>query len=88
MFPVAYWLRKELYDFSKEFLTHSFFVREGFFNKSEVLNLIEDHRKNRIDNHVRLWMLINLEIWHQLYFEGTPLGDLQDKIQYDYKIAV
>ncbi|MGE5810761.1 MAG: asparagine synthase (glutamine-hydrolyzing) [Ignavibacteria bacterium] len=88
MFPIAYWLRSELYDFSKDFLIHSFFVREGFFNKNEVLNLIEDHRKNKIDNHVRLWMLINLEIWYQLYFEGRSLADIQDKIQYDYKIAV
>src|SRR4030065_1479202 len=88
MFPIAYWLRNELYDFTKDLLTNSIFVREGFFDKGQVLNLIEEHRNNRIDNHVRLWMLINLEIWYQLYIEGQSLEGLQNKIQYEYKIAV
>jgi hypothetical protein len=47
----------------------SFFVKKGLFKKKSISRFIEDHRKGRADNHVRLWMLLNLEIWHQIYFE-------------------
>ncbi|MBE9573024.1 MAG: asparagine synthase (glutamine-hydrolyzing), partial [Proteobacteria bacterium] len=67
MFPVAYWFRNELYAFIKSFLMESKLLKEGFFRKERVLELIEDHRNNRIDNHVRIWMLLNLEIWYRIY---------------------
>ncbi len=67
MFPVAYWFRNELYPFLKAFLLDSYFVREGLFRKAAVLDLLEQHRASRADNHVRLWMLLNLAIWHELY---------------------
>ena len=88
MFPVAYWFRVELYDFVKDFLLNSHFVLEGYFNKEYILSLIEDHRNNRIDNHVRLWMLINLEVWHQLYIEQNSYEVLQNKILDKYKTIV
>jgi asparagine synthase (glutamine-hydrolysing) len=76
MFPVAYWFRNELYGFIKNFLLNSFFVREGVFDKQQVLNLIEEHRHNRRDHHVRLWMLLNLEVWHQLYIENRDVASV------------
>jgi asparagine synthase (glutamine-hydrolysing) len=64
MFPVAFWFRDELYSFLKSFLLNSYFVKEGLFKQDTVLRLIEDHRNSRVDNHVRLWMLLNLELWY------------------------
>jgi asparagine synthase (glutamine-hydrolysing) len=69
MFPVAYWFRNELYAFLKNILMDSYFVKSGLFNGNEVSRLLEDHRSNRIDNHVRLWMLLNLEVWYRIYIE-------------------
>ena len=70
MFPVAYWFRNELYPFVRQTLADSFFVRNGMFDRDYVLGLVEDHRHNRDDHHVRLWMLLNMEVWHQLYMEN------------------
>lgn len=80
MFPVAYWLQNELYPFIKRFLLDSYFVREGLFQFDKVSSLIDDHRKNRVDNHVRLWMLLNLEIWYQLFIQKTSIESLEDQI--------
>jgi asparagine synthase (glutamine-hydrolysing) len=75
MFPVAYWFRSELYTLIERVLLSSFFVREGVFRKETVQRLLEDHRYGRVDNHVRLWMLLNLELWYQIYIGrvGYPL---------------
>src|SRR5688572_23406405 len=80
MFPVAYWFRNELYPFIKRFLLDSHFVKAGLFQKEGVLRLIEDHRNNRIDNHVRLWMLLNLELWHQIYIDQNDLVSVKERM--------
>ncbi len=81
MFPVAYWFRHSLYSFLKQFLLDSYFVQEGIFQKERVLRLIEDHRNSRVDNHVRLWMLLNLTLWHQIYVEQNDPAAVTDRMQ-------
>jgi asparagine synthase (glutamine-hydrolysing) len=81
MFPVAYWFRNELYPFIHHFLLDSHFVKEGFFRQESVLRLIEDHRNNRFDNHVRLWMLLNLELWHQIYIQQDDPVSVSKRMQ-------
>jgi asparagine synthase (glutamine-hydrolysing) len=80
MFPVAYWFRNELYYFLKKMLLNSTLVKENIFRKNMVIKLIEDHRNNKVDNHVRLWMLLNLDIWYQMYIEQKDIGSMEEKI--------
>jgi asparagine synthase (glutamine-hydrolysing) len=80
MFPVAYWFKNELYPFLGRFLLDSSFVQEGLFRQESIVKLIEDHRHNRQDNHVRLWLLLNLEIWCRLYIEGQGVESVQEVI--------
>ena len=81
MFPIAYWFRNELYPFLKTYLLESYFVRAGLFRKDTVLNLLEQHRNSRMDNHVRLWMLLNIALWHELYIEQKSPGLLAERIE-------
>lgn len=81
MFPIAYWFRNDLYSFISLVLTNSYFVREGLFKEEAVRRLLDEHRSNRIDHHVRLWMLLNLEIWHQLYIEQAGLETVKEGFQ-------
>ncbi len=81
MFPVAYWFRNELYGFVKSFLVDSYFVKQGLFKKESVLRLLEDHRNSRVDNHVRIWMLLNLEIWHQMYIEQNDVESVEERMR-------
>ena len=80
MFPVAYWLRNELYPFIEHFLLDSYFVREGIFRRSEVERLLAEHRQSRVDHHVRLWMLLNLELWRQIYIEQSDLETVRERL--------
>ena len=76
MFPIAYWFRNELFDLLKQLLLDSYFVRTGRFRKQAIENMLSEHRRGRRDHHVRLWMLLNLEIWHRMYIEGEEIESL------------
>jgi asparagine synthase (glutamine-hydrolysing) len=65
----------------KGFLLDSHFVKEGMFNQEQVLKLIEEHHSSKVDHHVRLWMLLNLEIWRQIYIEEESFLKVEQKVQ-------
>jgi asparagine synthase (glutamine-hydrolysing) len=81
MFPIAYWFRDELYGFVKRYLSDSPLIREGLFREERIFRLVEDHRNSRIDNHVRLWMLLNLEVWRQIYIEQNEPAYVSEKLR-------
>jgi asparagine synthase (glutamine-hydrolysing) len=81
MLPVAYWFRTDLFHLISQTLENSCFVKEGWFRKETVKKLLAEHRSNRKDHHVRLWMLLNLELWHQLYIEGIKQNTLTERLQ-------
>ena len=62
-------------------LEQSYFVKEGWFQKGNIQRLLEEHRTNRHDHHVRLWMLLTLDLWHQLYIQGVEQEALSEKLQ-------
>jgi asparagine synthase (glutamine-hydrolysing) len=78
MFPIAYWFRNELAPLLEYYLLNSFFIREGIFRKSSISRLINEHRSGRVDHHIRLWMLLNLEIWHRMYIQGEDIGSIEN----------
>ncbi len=80
MFPIAYWFRNELYESVKGFLLDSQLVREGLFRRETVCKLMSDHRICRNDNHVRIWMLLNLEVWNQIYVGKQSVESLEERM--------
>jgi asparagine synthase (glutamine-hydrolysing) len=81
MLPVAYWFRHELHDFVRAFLLDSHLLQTGFFRRESVLGLLEEHRRGRVDHHVRLWMLLNLELWHQIYIRQNSPAESRRKLE-------
>lgn len=70
MFPLAYWFKGPLYGPFRSTFERSRLIQEGWFRKDAVFRLLDEHRENRADHHVRLWMLLNLELWFQIFIEG------------------
>ena len=81
MLPIAYWFRTDLFPVVSQMLEQSYFVKAGWFKKENIQRLLDEHRNHRYDHHVRLWMLLTLELWHQLYIEDVDQGDLTEKLQ-------
>jgi asparagine synthase (glutamine-hydrolysing) len=80
MFPIAYWFRSKLYPFLESALQNSYFVRSDLFRKDSIQQMLDEHRSGKVDHHVRLWMLLNLELWHQIFIEQKDPYQLEQQL--------
>ncbi len=68
--PIRQWLRAS----AANGLLNGLLNRDGFLaqylNLEEIARLIERHRSGALDATDRLWRLLNLQIWGDLYFTG------------------
>jgi asparagine synthase (glutamine-hydrolysing) len=77
-FPLGIWMRKDLAPFIRNLFRQSRFVELGIFNEEDVQRIIGEHISGKSNHEYRLWILINLEIWHRLYFEGDTVEGLKE----------
>ena len=76
MFPLGYWMKGPLLPVLKHLLATSALVEEGIFRRQPIERLVEEHVAHRADHHVRLWMILNVEVWYRMYVRGEPLENL------------
>ena len=80
-FPLALWMRTELRQFIRNLFDESRFVELGIFERAYIDQLIEQHIAGQVDHNYRLWLLINLEIWYRLNFEGRNVENTRADIE-------
>ncbi len=71
--PVSEWLRNEWASFAEEKLINSRISREGYFNKTYLHSLIENHKLHKAESGQNLWNLLNLTLWHEQWIEGKDI---------------
>ncbi len=76
MFPIAYWFKETLHQFLKDFLLSGRLIEENIFRPEKIALLIDEHREGKTDHHVRLWMILNTEIWYRLMIDDVPVDEL------------
>ncbi len=76
-FPIARWLRTDLAVFLQKLFVESRFVELGIFNQAEIDRLVNQHISGKADHNFRLWILLNLEIWYRVCFEGSSVAEMQ-----------
>ena len=65
--PVSRWLREDLKDLmTKNILRPDSFSRE-YFKAGALESLVGDHVSGRRDNHKKLWILLNFELWRDRF---------------------
>ncbi len=77
MFPLGYWMRGPLVPVLRSLLSESRLIQAGIFRPDAFARLLEEHLAGRADHHVRLWLLLNVEIWYRMVLLGESEGDLQ-----------
>jgi asparagine synthase (glutamine-hydrolysing) len=77
-FPLAYWMRGPLGGLMETVFQQSRLAAEGYFQRSYMLNLLNQHRTGKADHNYRLWILLNLELWWRLYVDGLSVEDLNE----------
>jgi len=76
-FPIGIWMRTDLKDFLRNLFSQSMFVEMGMFNFDYINKLLNEHLSGKADHNFRLWILINLEIWYRMYFQGETVDSMR-----------
>lgn len=79
-FPVGTWMRRDLQALVRRRLRDSRLVAAGIFRAEPVERLMHEHMEGRVDHSYRLWLLLGLEIWHEIYIEGRSVAAVQSDI--------
>jgi asparagine synthase (glutamine-hydrolysing) len=68
--PLTAWFREELRDLPAEVLLDPRSLGRGYFRRAEIECLIGEHRAHVADHSLRLWVLLQLEMWHREVLEA------------------
>lgn len=80
-FPIARWLRNDLRLFLANLFKQSRFVELGYFQSEAVQDILYEHLSGKTDHNYRLWILLNLELWYRINFEGMSLENVGNFIR-------
>lgn len=80
-FPLAYWFRNELRGLTAEIFRNSELATAGLFQPDAMLAMLEEHATGRMDHNYRLWLLLNLELWHRQFIGGQSVGQIQEFVE-------
>jgi len=73
--PLARWFREDLRELPSDILLDPRSLGRGYFRRAEIECLIREHRDRIADHSLRLWVLLQLEMWHREVVE-TPLRSI------------
>ncbi|NOZ11119.1 MAG: asparagine synthase (glutamine-hydrolyzing) [Gammaproteobacteria bacterium] len=77
-FPLGIWFRTDLKKFLRNLFSQSRFVELGIFNQGYINGMLEEHISGKVDHNYRIWVLLNLEIWYRIYFEGETVDSMRE----------
>ena len=80
-FPLGAWMRADVRAFLEALVRHSRFVQLGLFEPGYLQRLVDEHIRGRAEHTFRLWIVINLELWHRLYFEGETVESVREQVR-------
>jgi asparagine synthase (glutamine-hydrolysing) len=69
-FPVAHWFAGAALEHIGRTLGSGPLVQAGWVRLAAVEELLREHRMRRVDHHVRIWMLMSLDAWYRIAFQG------------------
>jgi asparagine synthase (glutamine-hydrolysing) len=68
--PIGRWLRGPFWPLVEEFVLGGRATERGLFDVDGVRQLAHEHRAGAAEHGDRLWLLMNLEMWHRVFIEG------------------
>lgn len=77
-FPLGIWFRTDLKNFLRNLFSQSRFVELGIFQQDYINSMLNEHIAGKVDHNYRIWVLLNLEIWYRLYFEGETIDSMRE----------
>jgi asparagine synthase (glutamine-hydrolysing) len=75
--PLDRWFRDELRDLPGERLLDRDALDRGYFRRDQIERIIREHQSGQADHALRIWTLLQLEMWHREVVEcpiAAPKG--------------
>jgi asparagine synthase (glutamine-hydrolysing) len=72
--PFRGWLAGRQLDQIEALLLSPRSLARGMFKPGRVKRLFAEHRAAEVDHYDRIWRLLNLEIWHQVFVDRDPMS--------------
>jgi asparagine synthase (glutamine-hydrolysing) len=69
--PVRAWTTGALRPLLDDLLSPTRVAARGLFEPAAVQRLLDDNRAGRSDNALRIWALLTLELWQQIFVDGV-----------------
>jgi asparagine synthase (glutamine-hydrolysing) len=73
--PIDQWLREELKEFAFDVLLSRTARERGLFRPDYVRSLLDEHCILGRDHHMRLWTLLMLELWFEMWIDRATETD-------------
>jgi asparagine synthase (glutamine-hydrolysing) len=70
--PVGEWFRGPLQGMLTDTVLSDTAIGRGYFNRSVLSEMVNDHVNRRVDHGAQLWALFMLELWHKEFITSGP----------------
>ena len=79
--PVSRWFRDRFWPVVHEFVLGPRALGRGLFQGAFLRRLAEEHRAGTWDHGLRLWLLVNLEIWQRIFADGEDVAAVMRPVE-------
>ena len=73
--PLRSWLRGPLREMTADLLSEERIRRRGLFRPEAVQRIVSENLSGREDYNLQVFQLLTLELWQQIFMDGTLPGD-------------
>lgn len=73
--PIGSWFKNELKTYAYDVLLDERSIKRGYFKKEEIKVILDEHAEGKVDHGARIWSLLNLELWHQMFIDSYHFND-------------
>ncbi len=79
--PVNRWFRDRFWPVVREFVLGPRALERGLFQEAFLRRLAQEHRVGTAEHGLRLWLLVNLEIWRRIFVDGEDVADVMRPVE-------
>src|SRR5438093_9982408 len=79
--PVSRWFRDRFWPVVDEFVLGPRALGRGLFQGAFLRRLADEHRAGTWDHGLRLWLLVNLEIWQRIFVDGEDVAEVMQPVE-------
>ncbi|MDX2193165.1 MAG: asparagine synthase (glutamine-hydrolyzing) [Gemmatimonadales bacterium] len=79
--PVGAWLRGPFRALLERVVLSERALRRDVLDAGAVRQLVAAHVGGEMGHEERVWMLLNLELWHRLFVDGEPLDAVEAEVR-------